>query len=151
MCRFILPTLVLLVLFAQSAWADENPCTKPPEAMGVPTGAAAFDAHQATDAGSTKTLGLGDELIVRAGEGGRAAVSLWGENGCGLWLQHSFGGSPITGEDQELRPAVFIPVPKNKEGEYEVEALGAWFVLAPKGGGFYEVRLSEAISEYEGE
>ena len=71
--------LGLLVLSVSAgARAQETACMEPPEFVGCPTGAPAFNLSGEPDkAGVVRYLNVGDELIVTGGEGAMESVSIW--------------------------------------------------------------------------
>lgn len=145
--------LSALILSASAvAVARDSTCVKPPEFMGCPTGAPAFDvAGPGNKAGEVRYLNAGDELVVRGGEGGLEAVSLWGVDSCGLWLQFAVADGYVADTKPPLKRPTYLLFAAVKKNVFKVEALGVTFQLKQVFPGRFKVTLLKDMPAYVGE
>ncbi len=134
------------------ASAEDSTCVKPPEFMGCPTGAAAWDINGAGfKAGEVKYLNFGDQLVVKGGEGGIEAVTIWGVDLCGLWLQFAANDSYVPETKPPVKKPTYLLFTAVKKNVYKVEALGISFQLKQVFPGRFKVTLLDEIPAYQGE
>ena len=145
--------LFAVSLSPEPASAAKSVCVAPPDFVGCPSGEQGFNRPgTATAAGTVKYLNFGDELVFFGGEGGLAAVTIWGRNACGLWLQASSASGYFEhGPDAPLRRPKFQSVQPTSKDTFKVRALDVAFRLEQVAPGRFRVTLLEAIEAYEGE
>lgn len=143
---------MVLTVCASGLLAQESTCVKPPEFMGCPTGDAGWTLTGAgARAGEVKYLNFGDELVVRGGEGGLEAVTLWGVDSCGLWVQVAAADSYVPETKPPVKKPSYRLFAAVKKNVFKVEALGVTFQLKQVFPGRFKVTLLEEIPAYVGE
>ncbi len=135
--------LGLLVLSVSAgARAQETACMEPPEFVGCPTGAPAFNLSGEPDkAGVVRYLNVGDELIVTGGEGAMESVSIWGVDSCGLWLQFAVADPQVAENPLPLKKPTYRPFAAVRKNVFKIDALGLSFQLRQVHPGRFKVTL----------
>lgn len=106
------------------------------------------DSEKATEAGTTRTFSVNDQLLGSYSEGGTNEISIRAVDDCGLWLDEVETGSEIGGDpDRRDEKTTLV---KEVDGAFAIERLGAR-LKAVRSGDSLEVSVVETIPAYEGE
>jgi len=154
MSRFVAALSVCLigVAFCVSASAEEATCARPPEFVGCPSGAVPFSVTgDGARAGQVVYLNFGDELVVSGGEGGLEAVTIWGIDSCGLWLQFGQNGGYVADPKPPVQAPTYRAFPAIRQNVYKVEVMGFTFQLKQVFPGRFKVTLLKDIPAFQGE